>query len=226
MNRVKVIQKIINKIGGQNYLEIGVSRGDCFLAIQARRKVAVDPKFNLPAKRSLKIKWRNRHSEYYELPSDEFFSKVKLPHGFDVAFIDGLHTYQQSLKDFENVFSTLGHKGVVIMHDCNPLDAATAHPADSYSHAAALKLPGWNGGWMGDVWKTIVHLRSQRRDLRAFVLDCDFGLGIITRGQPEDPLDISPADLQKMDYQDLEKNRKHWLNLKSEDYFHDFVRTL
>ena len=79
---------------------------------------------------------------------------------------------------------------------------------------------------MGDVWKTIVHLRSQRRDLRAFVLDCDFGLGIITRGQPEDPLDISPADLQKMDYQDLEKNRQHWLNLKSEDYFHDFVRTL
>ena len=226
MNRVKVIQKIINKTGAQNYLEIGVSKGDCFLSIKARRKVAVDPKFNLPVKRSLKMKWDNRNSQYYEMPSDDFFAKVKLPHGFDVAFIDGMHTYQQSLKDFENAFAVLGKKGVILMHDCNPLDAATAHPAESYSHAASLKLPGWNGGWMGDVWKTIVHLRSQRRDLKAFVLDCDFGIGIITRGEPTEVLDISPAELQKMDYKELEKNRRQWLNLKSEDYLKEFLRTL
>jgi hypothetical protein len=226
MNRVKVIQKIINKTGAQNYLEIGVSRGDCFLSIKARRKVAVDPKFNLPAKRSWKMKWDNRNSQYYEMPSDDFFSKIKLPHGFDVTFIDGLHTYQQSLKDFENAFAVLGENGVILMHDCNPLDAATAYPAESHSHAASLKLPGWNGGWMGDVWKTIVHLRSQRRDLKAFVLDCDFGIGIITRGQPAEVLDISPVELQKMDYKELEKNRRQWLDLKSEGYFKEFLRTL
>lgn len=32
--------------------------------------------------------------------------------------------------------------------------------------------------WSGDVWKSIVHLRSIRPDLRVAVLDCDSGVGI------------------------------------------------
>jgi hypothetical protein len=226
MNRIDVIQKIIRKTGAKYYLEIGVSRGDCFLSIKARRKVAVDPKFNLPQERKLKIRWRNRRSQYHELTSDDFFSKVRFPHSFDVIFIDGLHTYGQSLKDVENALGILGQNGVIIMHDCNPLDPATAYPAQSYAHAASLGLPGWNGGWMGDVWKTICHLRSQRTDLKVFVLDCDFGLGIITRGAADDVLGLAAGELQKMDYHSLADNRRKLLNLKGEDYFPEFLRTL
>jgi hypothetical protein len=226
MNRIDVIQKIIDKTGAQNYLEIGVSNGHCFLSIKARRKVAVDPKFNISSKRKWKTLFRNFGSQYYELPSDDFFATVKLPHGFDVVFIDGLHTYQQTLKDVDNTLRVLSKNGVIIMHDCNPLDAATAHPANSQPHAASMNLPGWTGAWMGDVWKTVSHLRSQRPDLRVFTLDCDCGLGIITRGEAEDVLKVPVAELELMSYDALAKNRRQLLNLKGEDYFPEFLKTL
>jgi hypothetical protein len=226
MNRVDVIQKTIDRIGAQNYLEIGVSTGNCFLQIKARRKVAVDPKFRLPAKMKWKLRWRNRSAQYYELPSNDFFQKIQLPHGFDVAFIDGLHTYSQSLKDVDNALARLSDRGVIIMHDCNPTTATMAYPAESHSHAASLGLPGWNNAWTGDVWKTICHLRSQRADLNAFVLDCDYGLGIVTRGPVKEPLKLSAAELDALNYDDLAANRQRLLNLKPEGYFADFLRSL
>lgn len=226
MNRIDVIQQIIDKTGAKHYLEIGVSTGHCFLSIKARRKVAVDPKFKLPLKRKLKTLWHNWRSQYYELTSDDFFATIKLSHGFDVVFVDGKHTYQQSLHDVENALRVLGRQGVIIMHDCNPTNASVAHPADSPAQVASLGLPGWTGAWMGDVWKTICHLRSQRPDLRIFVLDCDCGLGIITRGAAGQMLDLAVPELCKLGYDDLAKNRRQWLNLQPEDYFSEFLQTL
>ncbi|MGA2030367.1 MAG: class I SAM-dependent methyltransferase [Verrucomicrobiota bacterium] len=195
MNRIDVIQKIIDKTGAQSYLEIGVARGECFLSIKVQRKVAVDPKLRF----FLKFKLRSQGAGYYQLASDDFFAKVKLPHGFDVVFIDGLHTYQQSLKDVENALSVLNENGVIVMHDCNPPGAAAAHPANSPGHAASLGLPGWTGGWCGDVWKTVCHLRSQRTDLRVFTLDCDCGLVIVTKGKPDNQLDLTESRFAKIE---------------------------
>jgi SAM-dependent methyltransferase len=222
MNRIDVIQKIIDKTGAQNYLEIGVARGECFLSIKAQRKIAVDPKLRF----LLKLKLKSQDAKYYQLTSDNFFAKVKLPHGFDIVFIDGLHTYQQSLKDVENALSVLNENGVIVMHDCNPPDAAAAHPANSPGHAASLGLPGWTGGWCGDVWKTVCHLRSQRMDLRIFTLDCDCGLGIVTKGKPENQLELAEVDLRKLTYDDLAKSRNQFLNLKDENSLSEFLQTI
>jgi hypothetical protein len=112
------------------------------------------------------------------------------------------------------------------MHDCNPPDATMAHPAESPAQVASLNLPDWHGAWMGDVWKTICHLRSQRPDLKVFVLDCDCGLGIITRGRPDSVLNLPLPELQKMDYEALDKNRRQLLNLKGEEYFPEFLQSL
>lgn len=226
MNRIDVIQQIIDHTGAQNYLEIGVSKGDCFLAIKARRKVAVDPKFNVSPRRKLKKIFRNWRAQYYEMASDDFFATVRFPHSFDVVFIDGKHTYQQSLKDFENALSVLGQHGVILLHDCNPPDATMAHPGESPAQVAALGLPGWHGAWMGDVWKTICHLRSQRSDLRVLVLDCDCGLGIITRGAAGQALNLAASELPELDYAALASNRQQWLNLKPESFFPEFLQTL
>ena len=63
------------------------------------------------------------------MTSDEFFAKASLPFRFDVVFIDGLHTYEQSRKDAENALGVIVEGGVIIMHDCNPPNAAAAQPA-------------------------------------------------------------------------------------------------
>ena len=222
MNRRDVIQSVIDRSGAQSYLEIGVHKGICFLPIKARRKIAVDPAPQIPGRRRWRWALRNLGSRYFRMTSDDFFAQAALPFRFDVVFIDGLHTYEQSRKDAENALAVLGEGGVVIMHDCNPPCAAAAQPARAPAQAEALGLPGWTGEWCGDVWKTICHLRS-RRDLRVFVLDCDCGLGVITRGKSEDGLDLTEADLQRIGYADLEKDRKRFLGLKDESFLLEFL---
>jgi hypothetical protein len=51
---------------------------------------------------------------------------------------------------------------------------------------------------MGDVWKTIVHLRSHRRDLDVAVLDCDFGVGIVRKNVPESRLQYTRAQIDAL----------------------------
>ena len=77
--------------------------------------------------------------------------------------------------------------------------------------------------WCGDVWKTIVRLRSERRDLNIFVFDYDYGVGVITRGEPEGMLSFTEEEIDKMTYEDLEKNRKNFLNLKEASFFENFL---
>ncbi|MCX6896876.1 MAG: class I SAM-dependent methyltransferase, partial [Verrucomicrobia bacterium] len=210
MNRLEVIQKIIAARRARNYLEIGVEHGATFLSVRARRKVAVDPHFQISRRRRFKTLLRNLNAEYHAMTSDEYFQNADPRKPFDVAFIDGLHTYPQALRDVENTLAVLADGGVIVVHDCNPPTAAAAHPGKSPAEVATLNLPGWDWSWCGDVWKTVCHLRIARRDLNIFVLDCDFGLGIITRGNAEEPLNLSLDELESLTFADLEKNRQHF----------------
>ena len=229
MKRTDVIQKIIDKKKARNYLEIGVATGDNFFPIKAKNKTAVDPAFNFA--KGVKNKWIlknlcNFAAKYHETTSEEFFAGESNGKSYDVAFIDGMHTYEQTLRDVLNTLSRLNDNGVIVIHDCNPKTAAEAHPADSYKHAASLNLPGWSGGWSGDVWKTICFLRSQRKDLKIFVLNCDHGLGIVMKGSPDACLDLSSEQVDRMSYEDLASDRDGLLNLKDKSYLSEFLKTI
>lgn len=230
MNRFDVIQQIIAKRKTRNYLEIGVKKGKLFLKVKARKKVAVDPIFKIRPRQKIKAclsDAKNVFNEYFEMTSDSFFEKhrgrlLRLK-GLDVAFIDGLHTYAQTLKDVTNCLAYLNPDGVIAMHDCNPATAAQAVPADSREQAANMDIPNQTKEWNGDVWKTIALLRSTRKDLKICVLDCDHGIGIITRGRPETMLDHSPETVDLLGYDELAKDREHILNLQPPDHLLDFL---
>ena len=229
MIRTEVIQKILDKKKASTYLEIGVDSGDNFFPIKVREKIAVDPNFTFS--KWQKTKWYlknpcNRDAKYYRLVSDNFFADVGNSYQPDIVFIDGLHTYQQSLKDVNNSLGILNKNGVIIIHDCNPPHEAAAFPANCFDQAASSNLPGWAGVWCGDVWKTLCHLRSTRKDLRIFVLDCDFGLGIITKGKADDFLDLSEQDIAEMTYEKFSQNREQILNLKSEKFLYEYLESI
>ena len=80
--------------------------------------------------------------------------------------------------------------------------------------------------WCGDVWKTIVHLRSTRKDLNIFVLDCDFGIGVVSKGSPDKWLDYSADQIKAMNFDDLNGNRDDLLNLKPQEYLYEFLGTI
>ncbi|MBL7157256.1 MAG: class I SAM-dependent methyltransferase [Candidatus Omnitrophica bacterium] len=233
MNRVHVIQELIDRKKAETYLEIGFGYGDAFLNIKAPRKIVVDPKFVILKKRVLKYFAKNISknipNRYHRMTSDYFFErKQHILRRFppDVIFVDGLHTHEQSLKDVFNALKFLNKNGIIVLHDCNPLSEAVAYPARSYREAKDACPSGWNGFWSGDVWKTAVYVRSKMTDLEMFVLDFDTGLGIITRKKENNPLEFSEEKIERLSYADLEKDRARLLNVKDEEYFREFVKTL
>ena len=54
MNRIQIIQAILDKLAGHTYLEIGTESGISFLPIRAKRKLAIDPKFKIRSKERIK----------------------------------------------------------------------------------------------------------------------------------------------------------------------------
>jgi hypothetical protein len=228
MLRTDVIQQIIDRQKATRYLEIGVNNGDSFFPIEISHKVAVDPCFAFSPER--KVEWMSKNpcnatAEYIDATSDDFFAGANsMP--FDVAFIDGLHTYEQSLKDVLNTLDNLNDRGIIVMHDCKPPHVPAACPAPSLQAAIDLDVPGWDGIWCGDVWKTICHLRIHRKDLQVFVLDCDFGLGVVRKGKSDLDLNLSQAELDKMTYDDVVNGTENFLNLKDESYLFEFLETI
>lgn len=121
MKRHEMIQSVIDRKRARHYLEIGVQSGDTFMHINAAKKMAVDPNFLIPWTVKLKWlrwNWSNLFNEYYEIPNDQFFSenvKMLSSRRLDVVFVDGLHTYQQSLRDIENSLFYLQDDGVILL---------------------------------------------------------------------------------------------------------------
>jgi tetratricopeptide (TPR) repeat protein len=166
-------------------------------------------------------------AELFCMTSDSFFKDKAgaLFHSekIDVAFVDGLHTYEQAYQDVLNALGHLNHNGVILMHDCNPPTCASAAPAGSWEEAEMMKIPAWDGMWCGDVWKSIVHLRATRNDLNIFVLDCDFGIGVVTKGKPGQQLDFTVDQIKAMTFDDLNGNRDSLINLKPQTYLFEFL---
>lgn len=225
LDRKQVIQNLIDAKGFKVYLEIGVFLGKLFFDISAKYKIAVDPnvkfsRFKL-LKRSFKYKNNtNLFARSFKLASDDFFAKkassIFKRKPVDICLVDGMHEYRFALRDVENTLKYLRHDGVVIMHDCNPVTKQAASNFEDWNRR------GFKDDWNGDVWKAILHLRSTRSDINVFVLNTDQGLGIITKGKPQNQLNFTGNEILNFTYEDLEKNRVEWLNLKEPSYFFEY----
>ena len=220
MNRLDLIQALMRQKQLRNYLEIGVENGHIFFRISSRFKVAVDPKFMFDASRRFGktlINPYNLTNQYFEKTSDDFFEqdadRVFANAKLHVALVDGMHEYAFALRDVENTLRYLSDDGVIVMHDCNPQSAQ-----------AAGRFEDWTEGvWNGDVWRTVIYLRTQRPDLNVFVLNTDHGLGIVTKRKPTDQNSpvapaFSPAQIQQLTYEEFDQHRTEWLNLQPASY--------
>ena len=199
MNRIELINHYLSKKDLKKYLEIGVYKGHSFNGVNAEIKDSVDPDTDSPA--------------IYHMTSDDFFEKVAttLDYKYDVIFIDGLHHTEQVDKDIKNSLKYLEEDGVVILHDCNPINEMRQRvPAD---------FDIWEHGWNGDVWKSVVKFRKNNSHLKykIFVIDADEGLGVIKNGRGKE-LKLEIPD--NLNYEFLENNRKEILNIITSKEFY------
>ncbi len=191
-NRSAVISKVINLIDAKSYLEIGCFSDTVFKAIDCSYKVGVDP----------------QRGGTHRITSDDFFAGNK--ENFDVIFVDGLHTYQQVRLDLLNSFKVLNKGGVVLMHDCLPLN---------YFEQA---LPRQSKAWTGDVWKAAFEFK-QKKDVDLRVISIDHGVGVLKQRKNTQPKSFSASDFGTLGFDFLMQNYQK-LGLINFEEVEDFVR--
>jgi len=191
VTRTDIINRVAWHIVANRYLEIGVASGVNFSKVDVPIKVGVDPV------------WRTDLCTH-EMTSDEFFDSHMVP--FDIVFIDGLHEDGQVRRDINNALAC-GPNVFVVCHDMNPEVETYQKGWDQLSETERF------GPWTGDCWKAWAHLRVTRPDLSMFVVDTDYGCGVITAGSQE------PLGYYEPTWRYFDEHRAEILNLISVDQF-------
>ena len=182
-NRIQILQEIIDFKNYKSYLEIGTFKNEVFNKIKCEKKVGVDPVMGGTVRDT----------------SDNFFFNNS--EKFDVIFIDGLHEYHQVKKDIENSINSLNEEGIILIHDCLPINY--------YAQAVPRCVYEWNG----DVWRAFVEVRT-KDNLDSFCCYADEGIGVIKKRKNTNKLLTNFTDFSKIKYNYFFYNYKELMNLK------------
>jgi hypothetical protein len=190
--RWDLIQHIIDKYSFKNYLEIGCDKNQSFSRINVKNKVGVDPVSGGTI--------RDTSDNFFRINKDKY----------DIIFIDGLHHYEQVSKDIKNSLEILNQNGFILIHDCLP--RSIAHQA----------IPRYRGSWNGDVWKSIVEMRTLD-NIETYTCQIDFGVGVIRNIKNSDVLKINLNDFSKLKFKDYYHNYKEYMRVVDYENLLDII---
>jgi hypothetical protein len=183
-SRYDLLNRLVELIPAKSYLEIGCRTDECFHAVSCSQKVGVDPS----------------SGGTLRMTSDAFFeANVQV---FDLIFIDGLHESWQVDRDIENALRWSSPHALIVLHDCNPLFEVRA------------LVPQVAETWNGDVWKSLVRIRS-RKDLDCATGLFDHGCAVICKRPNSAPIDMVPESALSWD--NLTTHRESWIRPMSYD---------
>jgi hypothetical protein len=218
MNRVDLLNYLVDRYSFDRYLEIGLASCRTFDAVVCDTKHGVDP--NSSPSETLYPTGGERI--IYQTTSDQFFTSMahEIAHAedlYDLIFIDGLHHAEQVQRDVVHALRSTWSHGVVVLHDCSP------------EEEAHQKVPRETSHWNGDVWRAFLGLRANPK-LNVFCIDADQGLGVVVKRTNDEwggpladvlarPAGRDPMDQDQISFQDLEARRRDLLYLISPEEF-------
>jgi hypothetical protein len=189
---LEVLGEIHRFLQPQRYLEIGIRFGHS-LCLATCEAVGVDPAPDL------KVKLNPRTIAVTET-SDDFFARDNGK--FDLIFIDGMHLFENVLRDFIHAEAIANLDGLIVIDDVLP-----NHPLQANRRRQTQT-------WTGDVWKIVPVLRTWRPDLKLTLLDtyptgllCVSGLNPENRSLPAAYPEILAAYGGDLDPEDEVLNR-------------------
>lgn len=167
------LQRFHQWLSPASYVEIGLGHGRSLaLAGSSTKAIGIDPYQGYWER--LNYVCPHGPATLFPLTSDDFFAKHDLREvmgqdTFDLGFIDGLHLFEQALKDFINLESYARKDSVILIHDCLPIAPIVA------------ERDRCTGFWTGDVWRIIPCLKTFRPDLKIMTIPTKpSGLGVVT----------------------------------------------
>lgn len=158
MLRSQVVQSFLEFYPEPKYLEVGVASGATFKRVAAAHKVAVDPRFKFDFEAEAKV---SDNCLFHQTTSDAYFAEFVEPNArFDVVFLDGLHTFEQTLRDLINTLSYVHEKSVILIDDVAPNSylSAVSDLKKHFEIRKATRAP--SAQWMGDVYKLVFFIEE------------------------------------------------------------------
>jgi predicted O-methyltransferase YrrM len=187
-----------------SYVEIGVETGASLRFAQSPTKaVGIDPDIRITHTQESWVK-------LFKQTSDDFFASKDLAHileglPLDMAFIDGLHTFDQALRDFIHIERYAHAETVVAFHDIFPVTPVTA----ARERQSIF--------WLGDTWKVVLILKELRPDLKIITVPTfPSGLTLVTG------LD-SKSDVLALD---MARIIEQWMPVECTSYMNDLPAQL
>ena len=211
---VRRIHRIREMTYAQQYLEIGVNKGDTFLHVQLPRKDAVDPAFLFATEPVASVDVR-----FFDITSDDFFTSTAPRSSYDIVFLDGLHTFEQTLRDFIATLPLAHANTVWLIDDTLPCDVYSSLP-NLMQSLQQRKQAGLSGDpWHGDIYKVPLFLHDYCPNLDyATITDRGNPQTLVWRGnrRPFESKFTSLEAISRASYVDLE-NYAECMRYASED---------
>jgi len=205
------LERLYARLAPEIIIEIGVYEGASLsLARPPTLAIGVDPQPRLltPLTAETHIAAETSDSFFARRGPDSLLAGRPL----GIGFIDGLHLYEQALRDFVNLERYCGQRSVILLHDTVPLDEATQ------TRALATEFH------TGDVWKAVLCLKHYRSDLDVFTIAApSTGLTVVTGFDPasrefEAKYEEAVARFVDMPYSEIESNWEEALNVVPNDW--------
>lgn len=219
--RINALAEINN---AQSYLEIGVATGNTFLNVTVARKHAVDPRFRLDTEAA-----KSEHVCFFEMPSNEFFLHHAEPETrYDIIFLDGLHTFEQTLRDFCATMRHCHDNTIWVIDDVFPSDmfSALRNEGDTRKYR---QLHGQESvDWHGDVFKVMFAIHDFFVNFTYKTINTDGNPQSVLVRRSRDSFKPFCDDLERisrMDYCAFYENQ-HILNVDSEASVLEWVRSV
>jgi len=189
MHKYEILSLFHEIYNPQLYFEIGVDRG-VSIRLAKCKTIGVDPKPTSGGNAN--------EAEIHVLKSDKFFEKNLLNGRVpDLVFIDGLHHFDQVIRDFRNTEKNCKRNTIIVIDDILP------------SHTGQTTREWKPGAWTGDVWKVIPILKKYRPDLKIILLDSN----------PTGLMEVTNLDCENtILWDDYDAIVKEWMNTEVPDY--------
>ncbi len=177
--RHRAVNLLLSLYEEPRYLEIGIAKGETFHNVNAALKVAVDPTFGFDHVEAQRTK---PGTTYHEVTSDVYFGKyIEATETFDVIYLDGLHTFEQTLRDLNNALEHLEPRGLILIDDVRPHTYVASLPDYQNYSEVKQRLGIDDERWMGDVYKLVWFIDSFYQGLRYRTISNNHGQAVVWR---------------------------------------------
>ena len=219
---VRRINYLIGKLKLKSYLEIGLGNGGTYANVEAANKVGVDP-----------TPWNQGVRDFagvHIATSDEYFARhwddgTK----FDLILLDGLHTFEQTYRDFVNSLHFAHRRTIWLIDDVMPNDKYSAIPDGAEALARRKAETGSDyPAWHGDVYKIVwmIHAAHPDMTLRSFWQTQPQSLVYFSTGVTAKAQGLTPAQIANLTYEDTISRRADYNVGEEKDILKECVAAL